>query len=149
MPTGRISSSFANDVARATAVPFANFVRDGAVTAAPVSGRRYNATDVPLRVERVFVSAGTAPTGGPLTVDVLVNGTSVFASATDRPKIAAGANYGEAEATKPVDVRTVLPKRGYVEVVVTGVGTTVAGSDLQVQVFAGGLDSETLVDPNG
>lgn len=145
---GRLSSSFANDVARATAVPF-EFVRDGAVTAAPVSGRRYNATDVPLRVERVAISAGTAPTGGPLTVDVLVNGVSVFADAGSRVKIAASAFYGEAEANKPADVRTVLPKTGYVTVVVTGIGTTVAGSDLQVQVFAGGLDSETLVDPNG
>ena len=114
------------------AVPVILFARkDGAATAAALPGRFYNATNRNLRVSKVHVSAGTAPAGSALTVDVKVGTDSVFKVTGDRAKIAAGQNAGEAPAT--ADDVTVAPGE-YVAVEITGVGSGTAGSDVVVQV---------------
>lgn len=126
----RQTSSFKDQITGA--VPIVLFAQKaGAATAAALPGRFYNATNRNLRVSKVHVSAGTAPAGSALTVDVKVGTDSVFAVAGDRAKIAAGQNAGEAPATA-TDV-TVAPG-DYVAVEITGVGSGTAGSDVVVQV---------------
>lgn len=138
MPTGRRTSSFAHDVARSGVTPLI-VEKAGAQTVAALPQRLYNATNVPLRVKKIHVAVGTAPTGTFLAVDAKINGTSVFANAADRPKVNASAFAGEAVPTKTDETAiTVLPGQ-YVTVEVTQIGSTVAGSDLVVQVHLGAL----------
>ena len=114
------------------AVPVILFAhKTGAATAAAIPGRFYNATDRNLSVRKVHVSAGTAPAGSALTVDVKVGTDSVFKAAGDRAKIAAGQNAGEAPATAD-DV--IVAPGDFVSVEIAAVGSGTAGSDVVVQV---------------
>lgn len=133
VPQGRKYSSFVNDVAKAGGRT-ADFEKAGAVTVAALPKRYYNDTNVPLRVRKVELSAGTAPTGAALVVDVKINGTSVFAAAGDRAKINASASTGSGVPNKTGDAIEVLPGQ-YVTAEVTQIGSTVAGSDLAVRVL--------------
>jgi hypothetical protein len=82
---------------------------------------------------------GTAPTGSTLIVDLLLNGTSVF-GANAKPTIAAGATVSS-NAVTPTQDSTVVTRFTTGDVIslsVTQVGSTVAGSDLDVVVgYAG------------
>ena len=132
VPTGRQSSSFKDDVALASH-EVVTFEKTGAATVAALPKRHYNATGRDQKVRLVHVAANTAPTGAALTVDVKVSGTSVFAAAGDRAKVAASANAGEAVPNKEGDA--IVLKRGqYLTAEITVVGSTVAGSDVVVQV---------------
>lgn len=130
--TGRQSSSLKDDIAKA-APAVVTFRKEGAAAVAALAGRHYNATGRPQTVRKVHASAGTAPTGSGLAVDVKIGGTSVFAAAGDRATVAATKNAGEAAPTKTGDA-VVLPAGGYLTVEVASVGSTVAGSDVVVQV---------------
>ena len=130
---GRQSSSLINDIAKAGGVA-ASFAKAGAVTVAALPARWYNETDVPLRVRNVLLSVGTAPTGANLTVDVKINTVSVFAAAGDRAKVLASAFTGEAAPTKTDGAIMVLPGQ-YVTAEVTVIGSSVAGSDLDIRVL--------------
>lgn len=129
---GRQSSSLTDDIAKA-APAVVTFRKDGAAATGALAGRHYNATKRPQTVRKVHASAGTAPTGSGLVVDAKISGTSVFAAAGDRATVAATKNAGEAEPTKTGDA-VVVPVGGYLTVEITGVGSTVAGSDVVVQV---------------
>lgn len=105
----------------------------GAVTAGTGKGRYVNDTGEVLRVREVNLTAGTAPTGAALTVDVNVEGTSAFSVQASRPAIAIGqksATATPARAGSPVNVQP----GEVVTVDVDTVGSTVAGSDLTVTV---------------
>lgn len=129
---GRQSSSLRDELALANP-DVVTFEKAGAVTVAALPKRHYNASGRTQRVKLVHLSAGTAPTGAALTVDVKIDGTSVFAAAGDRAKINAAAFAGSAAPTKTGDA--VLLKAGqYLTTEVTVIGSTVAGSDLTVQV---------------
>ena len=130
---GRRSSSLVNDIAKAGGFA-ATFDKDGTVAVAALPKRWYNHSNVALDVRKVTLSAGTAPTGAALTVDVKIDGTSVFAAAGDRAKIAVSAFTGEAAPTKSGDDISVKPGQ-YVTAEVTVVGSVVAGSDLHVAVL--------------
>lgn len=136
MPTGRQSSNVGHEIALANPRPVP-FRKDGVAAAGALPGRWYNATDRAQIVRNAHVSAGTAPAGSALTVDVKVDGSSVFAAAADRPKIAAGANAGEAAPNKfPEGADHVeLAPGSYLTVEITGVGSGTAGSDVVVQVL--------------
>ena len=77
----------------------------------------------------VRVSVGTAPTGADLVVDVNKNGTSIFASTAAQPRIAAGAFSGSVSPSG-----LTLSSGDYLTIDVDQVGSTVAGSDLTVQI---------------
>jgi hypothetical protein len=83
-------------------------------------------------VTGVRLTAGTAPTGASLIVDVNKNGTTIFTTQANRPTIAAGANSG-GPGTAP-DV-TSLAAGDYLTIDIDQVGSTVAGSDLVVSVI--------------
>lgn len=74
---------------------------------------------------------GTAPTGADLIIDVNKNGSTIYSTQANRPKITAGSNSG-GPGTAP-DV-TSLAAGDYLTVDIDQVGSTIAGSDLTVAV---------------
>lgn len=105
----------------------------GAVTAGVGKGRYVNNTGETLRLRTVDLIAGTAPTGADLLVDVNVEGATAFSVQANRAKITAGQKTGSsvpARAGVPVDV---APGE-VVTIDVDQIGSTVAGSDLTIEV---------------
>lgn len=131
--SGRRSYSLQNSIAKVNPV---QFERSGTVATGALPKRFVNGGQTPFVVQRVSAIVGTAPTGAALVVDVKVNGTSVFAAAGDRASVAASQTQGSAVPTKTGDDIVVKPGQ-YLSVEVTQVGSTVAGSDLSVQVTLG------------
>jgi hypothetical protein len=78
----------------------------------------------------VRASVGTAPTGSSIIVDVLLNGTTIYTTAANRPTIAVSTNT----ATGNSPNITALSANDYLTVNVAQVGSTVAGSDLSVSI---------------
>lgn len=105
----------------------------GAVTAGAGKGRYTNTHDYPVRLREVNLHAGTAPTGADLIVDVNVEGSTAFSAQTGRPKIVAGQTRGSAVPARTGDPVNVQPGET-VTVDVDQVGSTVAGSDLDIVV---------------
>lgn len=131
---GRQSSS-----ARSLTLSPVVFTKLGAQTAVALTERHYNTTNANQRVQKVVAAVGTAPTGAALTVDCKINGTSVFAAAGDRASIAASAFVSTGGTPTKTDVDTAILKPGqYLTVEVAQIGSSVAGSDLRVQVQLGG-----------
>lgn len=82
-------------------------------------------------ITRVRASVGAAPTGASLIVDVLKNGTSIYASTpANRPTIAAG-SYTALGGTPDT---TTFISGDYITVSVVQIGSGVAGSDLTVSI---------------
>ena len=80
----------------------------------------------------VVAAVGTAPTGASLICDVNKNGTTIFTTQANRPTIAISAN---ATTTMPTPDVTALASGDYLTVDVDQIGSTVAGSDLVVNVY--------------
>lgn len=119
-----------NFVAAVTSDPIIpTFTYSGTAAVATGTARWYNDTGRTLTVSSVRASAGTAPTGSALTVDVRKNGTTMFTGGTDRPSIAAGTNTDTG-----VPAVTSIAAGDYLTVDIVAVGSTVAGADLTVQV---------------
>lgn len=105
------------------------FSRAGTLAVSTGTFRIYNDSGATLTIKAVRASVGTAPTGAAITVDVNVNGTSIF---TTRPTIAAGTNTsGKVTAF----TTSTISDGSYFTVDIDTVGSTVAGSDLTVQIL--------------
>lgn len=89
----------------------------------------------PGQILNALAVVGTAPTGATLIVDVLLNGTSVF-GANAKPTIAISAFTSSNGQTPVLDalVDTRFDTGDTVSLSITQVGSTVAGSDLDVVV---------------
>lgn len=99
----------------------------------PIVGtmRLYNDTAAAWTIQGVRASAGTAPTGASIIVDVNVNGTTIFTTQGNRPTIAIGGNT----SGKVTNMDTTSVAVGnYLTVDIDQVGSTVAGSDLVIQL---------------
>jgi hypothetical protein len=83
-------------------------------------------------VELVRVSAGLPPTGSALTVDVNLNGVTMFTTQANRPKL----NPGQNTSTATPDV-TLIPAGSYLTLDVDAVGSTYSGGQLVVQIRTG------------
>lgn len=101
----------------------------GAVAVAAGTMRVYNDDGAARTIEKVRVSAATAPTGADLIVDVHKGGTTIFTTQANRPKVVAGANTG----TAVPDV-TAWADGEYLTLDFDQVGSTVPGSDVVVSV---------------
>lgn len=101
----------------------------GAVVVGAGPHRITNDTLHTMRVGKITTSVGTAPTGASLIVEVLKNGVTLLGTA----EILAGESYAVAD----LESSRSLAAGDYVTFDVTQVGSTVAGSDLTVQVWAG------------
>jgi hypothetical protein len=115
--------------------PYAVLVlsQGGTISASPGTARIYNDAGRALTIMAVRASAGTAPTGAPLIVDIKKTGVTIFTNSANRPTIAAGANTSGKVTNMDV---TALADGDYLTVDVAQVGSVVAGSDLVVQIWA-------------
>ncbi len=82
-------------------------------------------------IQKVFVSANTAPTGAAIIVDVNLNGTTIFTTQGNRPQIADGANTGESSS---IDV-TSFADGDYLQADIDQIGSVISGADLTVHVI--------------
>lgn len=102
----------------------------GTLAVAAGTTRLYNDSGRTLTLTKVRASVGTAPTGAAILVDVNKNGTTIFTTSAHRPSIAAGTQTAVASG---IDV-TSWADGDYLTVDVDQIGSTVAGSDLTVQI---------------
>jgi hypothetical protein len=108
------------------------FSISGTISTGTGAHRIYNDTGVPLTIRAVRAAVGTAPTGASLLVDVNINGTTIFTTQTNRPTITASTFTAAAAA---INTTTIAPG-DYLTVDVDQVGSTIAGSNLTVAVWA-------------
>jgi len=91
----------------------------------------YNESGYPVYIRSVRAVVGTAPTGSSIIVDVNINGTTAFTTQANRPTIAiSGTTSGKVTNMNVLAV----PDGGRISVDIDQVGSTVAGSDLTVQI---------------
>lgn len=88
---------------------------------------------VALTIQHVRLACNTAPTGAAILVDVNKNGTTIFTTQANRPTIAASANAETATIAPDV---TALAAGNYLTVDIDQVGSTVAGADLTIVIYA-------------
>lgn len=84
----------------------------------------------PITLGNVRASVGTAPTGADITIDVNKNGTTVFTTQTNRPKIFAGQTLVSTSTPNITEFTT----GDYITVDVDAIGSLNPGSDLTVQI---------------
>jgi hypothetical protein len=84
----------------------------------------------PITLGNVRASVGTAPTGADITIDVNKNGTTVFTTQLNRPKIYAGQTL---VSTSTPNI-TEFSAGDYITVDIDTVGSLNPGSDLTVQI---------------
>lgn len=112
----------------AAAPQIAPFSSSG-VVAVKVGGARYYVEQA-MSISTVRVSVGTAPTGAAILVDVNKNGTTIYTTQANRPQIAVSTNTATGNSPNV----TTLAAGDYLTVDIDQVGSTVAGSDLTVQI---------------
>lgn len=104
----------------------------GVVAVATGTARVYNDYGRTLTFKAVRASVGTPPTGASLICDVRKNGTTIFTTPANRPTVlAAGSTSGK---VTNMDVTT-WEDGTYLTVDVAQVGSSVAGSDLTVEIL--------------
>lgn len=106
-----------------------SFAKNGALSVSTGLSRLYNDLGYDLVIEKVRATVGTAPTGSTLIVDVNKAGTTLFTSQGNRPTVAIS---GFTVLSAAPDV-TSWAAGDYLTIDVDQIGSTVAGSDLQVQ----------------
>lgn len=84
----------------------------------------------PITLGNVRASVGTAPTGADITIDVNKNGTTVFTTQVNRPKIFAGQTLVSTSTPNITEFTT----GDYITVDIDTVGSFNPGSDLTVQI---------------
>ena len=92
--------------------------------------RWYNDTGGTLTIVSVRASLGTAPTGSAAIFDVLLNGSTIFTTTSNRPTIAASSNT----ALSGTPNVTALTNGSYLTTTISQVGSTVPGADLSLTV---------------
>lgn len=90
-----------------------------------------NDTGVPLTIRSARITAGTAPAGSAVIVDVNVSGTTIFGTQANRPTIAAG---GTTSGKVTGFSTAVIPNGGTITVDVDQVGSSTPGADLTAQI---------------
>jgi hypothetical protein len=107
------------------------FTFPGALTVSYSPLRVYNKLGTAQTISQVFLSAGTAPVGDDVIVDIHKDGTTIFTNQAHRPLILDGANSGN---TTTIDVAGWADGE-YLVAYVDQIGTGTAGSDLVVHVI--------------
>jgi hypothetical protein len=113
----------------------ADFSKGGVLTTGTGTFRWYNDTGRTLTFQSVRASVGTAPTGATIIVDVNKDGTTIYTTQGNRPTIATSTNTID-DTTAP-DVTTIADN-SFLTIDIDQIGSTVAGSDLTVQVWMKG-----------
>lgn len=79
-----------------------------------------------ITIVGIRVAAGVAPTGGDVVFDVLVDGSTIFTTVGNRPRIAAGSTENAALAVPDI---TTVAAGAVITVDVIQVGSIIAGSN--------------------
>lgn len=106
----------------------ATFSKSGVLTVGAGTHRFYINRN--MTILSVRASVGTAPTGASILIDVHKNGTTIFSTQGNRPTIAVSTFTDLADAINT----TSLAQGDYLTVDVDQIGSTIAGSDLTVQI---------------
>ncbi len=116
-------------------ISVAPYFMTGLLHPARGNGRQY--LNQPARINRILVAVGTPAVGGDIVVDVRKNSASLFAGFPEsRPVILAEEFTADAgDMPDPL-----LAQGDYLTVDVLAVGSSYAGSDLTVHVFAVPID---------
>ena len=86
----------------------------------------------------LLVNVGTAPTGGSVVVDILLNGTTIYGTPANRPTIASGQEFAAASG-QPTVTQFVGSSntRSYLQCAITSVGGAGnEGADLVAVLYA-------------
>lgn len=81
-------------------------------------------------VSKVRLSAGSAPTGADYIIDANKNGTTIFTTQTNRPKITAGTTSGVSVAPDVV----ALTEGDVLNIDIDQVGSTLPGTDIAITI---------------
>jgi hypothetical protein len=107
------------------------FSSTGSLMVEAGSHRLYNDSGAPWQILSVRASVGLAPTGAAVIIDINIDGSTIFTTQANRPTIAASGNTS-GKVTN-MDIATV-PVGSYLTVDIDQIGSTIAGSDLTVQI---------------
>ena len=118
--------------ATARVVPL-NFYLSGTCTTGSKPIRLYAQAAFTIASPWVTIAANTAPTGATLVVDVNHNATTIFTTQANRPAIAISGNTDDS-GTADGDVT--VADGEYISVDIDQCGSTAAGADVTVQVYA-------------
>jgi hypothetical protein len=108
------------------------FTVPGVITTGVGAARYYNDTGQPLTIKGVRISAGTAPTGASIIVDVNINGTTIFTTQANRPSISISGNTSGLVTNMNV---TSWANGSYLTVDIDQKGSSAAGADLTIQII--------------
>lgn len=106
------------------------YTHQGPLWVKPGTGR-FPIVGGPYRLVGVAAAVDTAPTGGPVVLDVTVNGASVYPTPDARPTIPADATVTVASGHTP----TIVSEGDTVRVDIVAVGTGQPGGGLVVNVL--------------
>ena len=107
------------------------FTVDGDLTVETSRLRIYNKYASNRKIKEVFASVNTAPTGASIILDVLINGTSIFAAEGDKPTITAS-SYTDTTTTIQTNLWTL---GDYFLFEIEQIGSTIPGADLVLQII--------------
>lgn len=110
----------------------ANYTQTGLLV--PVTGTVRFPVDGNYTIRGCYVMVATAPSGQPIIVDLLKNGSTVYTTTANRPTIPVGA-FASASIFATPDV-TALALGDYLTCSILQVGAPVAGADLSLIVAA-------------
>lgn len=94
--------------------------------------RYYNRENATLTIIGAWVSAGVAPTGADIIVDVNINGTTIYSTQANRPTVPATTNGGGLSPTPDV---TSFAVGDYLTVDIDQIGSTIAGGRMTVGII--------------
>ena len=101
------------------------------LTAGNGDARWYNRMGRDLVIVGAWASAGVAPTGADIIVDVNKNGTTIYSTQANRPTVPATTNGGAISATPNV---TSFAVGDYLTVDIDQIGSTIAGGRLTIGI---------------
>jgi hypothetical protein len=104
--------------------------RVGDITVVSSNLRWYNRTGRTRVIHGAWVGAGTPPTGADIIVDLFKNGTTIFTTQTNRPRVLGGTNGG----TLAVPDDQTFADGDYLTVSVDQIGSATPGADVTVGI---------------
>lgn len=105
----------------------------GALTASAGTRRLYNPSGRTITIKKVVFSLGTVNTGSAVTLDVNINGTTIYTTQGNRPSNAASAVVSSAGTSDAA--ASGWDDGEYLTFDVDAVGSTIAGSDLSGMIY--------------
>lgn len=123
-----IATDITNAIIAQVRIPFV-FSKTGTIAISTGTHRQYNDSGRTLTLLAARAALGTAPTGSAATFDVKKNGVTVLTSPLS---VAAAGNASSAVVPNV----TTLADGDYLTVDVVSIGSTTAGSDLTVTIWA-------------